>query len=555
MAARIELYAPDKQAEWVKRPNNTSRMLRARIAAGRKQKGNWFMSRDSVTSAPDAGAKKAQFGDLRGWIDALRKEGELHQIDAEVDWDCELGTITRRAFGNGDGPALLFSNIKDYNKNTTRCSSVFTGGLSNYSRVAMMFGLPKDAPITELVRAARKAYASRVPPVKVKTGPVKENIVKGDDINLFDFPVPKWHRLDGGRYINTMQGSVTRDPVSGRMNVGIYRGMIGKKDTIPVLLWRPQNWGQDMQKYADRHEEMPVAFVYGWEPSLPFCASSPIPPDVSEYDVMGAIRGAPVELVDCETVPLQVPATAEIVIEGWISSDPATFEMEGPFGEYTGYFGGDQAPKHKVRVTCITHRNNPVLRGTLEGTMPKMLNENSIMSSVQRAALAWNILERSGVPGVTDVHCPAANNGTTLMIQLRQTYRGQAKQAAAAIWGSNAAHLRYKHVWVVDEDIDIHDYGAIDWAFAYRVNAAEDDIVFYPGNFGSALDPSTRLKYRNTALYGTGKWTRVLIDATVNLDFEPEANYGGDRYPAMVKPDKQDWDLVDKRWKDYGFKK
>ena len=116
----------------------------------------------------------------------------------------------------------------------------------------MMFGLPKDASITELVKAARKAFASRVPPVTVKTGPVKENILKGDDINLYDFPVPKWHRLDGGRYINTMQGSVTRDPVSGRMNVGIYRGMIGQKDTIPVLLWRPQNWGQDMQKYADK---------------------------------------------------------------------------------------------------------------------------------------------------------------------------------------------------------------------------------------------------------------------------------------------------------------
>ena len=135
-----------------------------------------------------------QFGDMRGWIEALRKEGELHQIDTEVDWDCELGTITRRAFGNGDGPALLFSNIKDYNKNATRCSAMFTGGLSNYSRVAMMFGLPKDASITDLVKTARKAYASRVPPVVVKTGPVKENILKGDDINLFDFPVPRWHR-------------------------------------------------------------------------------------------------------------------------------------------------------------------------------------------------------------------------------------------------------------------------------------------------------------------------------------------------------------------------
>jgi 4-hydroxy-3-polyprenylbenzoate decarboxylase len=492
-----------------------------------------------------------EFRDLRGWIDCLRREGELHEVDAEVDWDCELGAVTRRVFGNGDGPALLFNRIKGYTDG--RCTKLFTGGLSKYSRLALMFGLPKDAPITDLVKAARRAFAGRVAPVVVPTGPVKENIITGDAINLFDFPVPRWHRRDGGRYINTMQGTVTRDPVSGRLNVGIYRGMIGQKNTIPVLLWKPQNWGQDFQKYSGKGEGMPVAFIYGWEPCLPFCASSPIPPDISEYEVMGALRGAPVELVECETVPLMVPASAEMVIEGYISPDPSTFEMEGPFGEYTGYYGGDQSLKHRVKVTCITHRNNPIFRGTLEGTMPKMLSENAIMSSVQRAALAWNVLERAGVPGVTDVHCPPANNGTTLIIQLHQTYRGQAKQAAAAIWGSSAAHLRYKNIWVVDEDIDIHDYGALDWAFAYRVNAAEDDIVFFPGTFGSAIDPSTRLKYRNTNLYGTGKWCRVLIDATINLDFDPEEKYGGERYPPSVKPMPQDWDLVDRRWREYGF--
>jgi 4-hydroxy-3-polyprenylbenzoate decarboxylase len=115
--------------------------------------------------------------------------------------------------------------------------------------------------------------------------------------------------------------------------------------------------------------------------------------------------------------------------------------------------------------------------------------------------------------------------------------------------------LRYKHIWVVNDDIDIHDYGAIDWAFAYRVNAAEDDIVFFPGTFGSALDPSTRLKFRDTNIYGTGKWSRVLIDATINLDFEPEANYDGDRYPPMVRPDERDWEHVERRWHEYGFKR
>ncbi len=494
------------------------------------------------------------FGGLRGWIDHLRQQGELMTIDAEVNWDRELGTIARKAFGNGDGPALLFRNIKDYNGENSRCSEFFTGSFSNYRRIAMMYGLSPDAKVTELVQMSRKTNAESIEPVVVKTGPVKENIIKGDDINLFDFPVPIWHADDGGRYINTFQCTVTKDPETGHTNVGLYRGMIGQKDTIPVLLWRPQNWGQHFEKWKAKGTDMPVAFIYGHEPALDFCAGSPIPADMCEYNVAGAIMGEPIELVDCETVPLQVPASAEIVVEGYISNDPDTFEMEGPFGEYTGYFGGDRGLKHKVKVTCITHRNKPIMRGTLEGTMPKMLNENSVMSSIQRAGLAWNILERAGVPGVTDVHAPAANNGTTLYIQLNQTYRGQAKQAACAIWGSSAAHVRYKHIMVVDKDIDIYDPGSLEWAYAYRVNAAEDDVVFFPGTFGSALDPSTRLHLRDTNMYGTGKWCRILIDATVNLDFPPEENYDGKRYPQDVNPHPEDWELVNSRWEEYGFK-
>ena len=494
------------------------------------------------------------FDDLRGWIEALRLEGELQEIEVEVDWDCELGTIARKTFGNGDGPALLFNSVKGYGPGDDVWSrKVFTGGLSNYRRVAMALGLPKDAPVRDMVMATRHYLGQRVAPVEVGSGKVKENVVAGDDIDVYKVPVPRWHREDGGRYINTYQATVTMDPDTGQHNLGIYRGMLGQRDTIPVLLWRAQNWGVHFQKWADRGMKMPVAHVYGFEPCLPFCASAPIPTGVSEYEVMGAIRGRPMELVKCETSDLMVPADCEMVIEGFIDPDPATFEMEGPFGEYTGYFGGDQGPKHVTKVTCVTYRDGSIHRGTLEGTLPKMLNENSITSSVQRAGVAWNVLERAGVPGITDVHCPPANNGTTLMIQMHQTYRGQAKQAAAAIWGSNSAHLRYKNVWVVDEDIDIHDYGALDWAFAYRVNAAEDDIVFFPATFGSLLDPSTRLPQRDPLKYGTGKWTRVLIDATVNLDFDAEVQYGGDRYPLSVRPNEEDMELVTSRWKEYGF--
>ncbi|MEE2760937.1 MAG: UbiD family decarboxylase [Pseudomonadota bacterium] len=497
------------------------------------------------------------FGDLRGWIDALRIEDEIHEVKAGVSWDCELGTIARRAFGNGDGPALLFDNISGYGPNDdVWCRKVFTGGMSNYSRVAMALGLPKDASIRDLVQATRYYLDQRVEPVKVDKGKIKENIYLNEDVDLYKIPVPRWHREDGGRYINTYQATITMDPDTGVHNVGLYRGMLGqKKNTLPVLLWRAQHWGVHFEKWRQKGMKMPVAHVYGWEPSMSFCASAPVPTGVCEFDVMGAIRGEPVPLVKCETNDLWIPADAEMVVEGFIDDDPATFEMEGPFGEYTGYFGGDQGPKHVTQVTCVTHRNDPIHRGTLEGTLPKMLNENSVTSSIQRAGIAWNVLERAGVPGITDVHCPAANNGTTLMIQIHQTYRGQAKQAAAAIWGSNSAHLRYKNIWVVDEDIDIHDYGALDWALAYRVNAAEDDIVFFPSTFGSLLDPSTRLSDRDPMLYGTGKWTRMLIDATVNMDFDPEEQYSGNRYPPMVIPHDEDWEKVDQRWEEYGFKR
>ena len=491
------------------------------------------------------------YGDLRGWIDALRREGELQEIDGQVDWDTELGTITRMLQGQGDGPAVLFSNIKDYNGPDARSSQLFAGGQGSYSRLAMMFGLPRDTAPRDLVKICRTLFTERIAPVVVKDGPVKANIVTGEAIDLNDFPVPKWNRRDGGRYVLTYAGCVTKDPETQVHNVGIYRGMVAAKNRIPVLLWRAQHWGGHLTKYEG--EEMPVAYVIGWEPSLGFTAGAPVPRGICEYDVMGAIRGEPVELVECETVPLMVPASAEIVIEGYISPDPATFTEEGPYAEFTGYYATDRTPKHTTRVTCITHRDRPIFRGTIEGTLPGSFAENGVMSSIQRSATAWNALDAAGVPGVTDVWGPPVHSGVNLNVQMRQSYRGQAKQAAAALWGNSAAHVRYKHVTVVDEDIDIHDYAAVDWAVAYRVNAGEDDIVVYPATFGAGLDPSTRRRDVNPQLFGTGKWNRVLIDATINLDYEPEPGWEGRRYPPTVEPSPEDRAAVIARWRELGL--
>jgi 4-hydroxy-3-polyprenylbenzoate decarboxylase len=229
--------------------------------------------------------------------------------------------------------------------------------------------------------------------------------------------------------------------------------------------------------------------------------------------------------------------------------------MEGPYAEFTGYLAGDRSPKPTIRVTAITHRNDPILRGTIEGSMPGSYSENAVCSSIMRAATAWNVLDRAGVPGITDVWCPPVQAGINLLIRMKQSYRGQAKQAANAIWGSSAAHVRYKHITVVDDDIDIHDYAAVDWAVAYRVNAGEDDIVIMPSTFGAGLDPSTRRRDRNPDLFGTGKWNRVLIDATINLDYDPDPELGGARFPPTVWPEKGDIEKAYARWTELGLGK
>jgi len=493
---------------------------------------------------------------MRGWLQALQAAGELRNIDAEVDWNIELGTIARLAQGAGTGPALMFNNIKGYNSPTSRCRRVFTGGLSSYRRIALMLGLPTDTHPRELVKLGRTMMSGSIAPRIVKDGPVKQNVITGKDVDVAELPVPYWNRLDGGRYILTYGGVVTKDPETGVMNVGVYRGMIGGRDRIPILMWRAQHIGHHVTAWQQGGQaEMPIAVAIGWEPTLEFVAGGPVPKGVCEYDVAGGLRGEPIDLVKCETVDLYVPASAEIVIEGYLGLDPATYQMEGPFAEFTGYFAGDRVPKPTIRVTAITHRNDPVFRGTIEGALPGSYSENAMTSSIMRAGAAWNVLDRAGVPGVTDVWCPPVQAGINLLVRMQQSYRGQAKQAANAIWGSSAAHVRYKHITVVDDDIDIHDYAAVDWAIAYRVNAGEDDIVIMPATFGMGLDPSTRRRDRNPALFGTGKWNRVLIDATMNLDYDPDPEFDGARFPPLAWPDEKDAEAAYARFAELGLDK
>ena len=489
------------------------------------------------------------FADLRTWLDQFEAAGELKRIQAQVNWDREIGTIARRSFTT-KGPTLLFENIKDHQN--TRCKRLATALLHKRTRFAMVLGAEPNATVRELVQYVRRKNQELIPPVVVESGPVKENIVKGKDVDLHQFPTPIWHHLDGGRYILTFAGIVTRDPVTGILNMGVYRGMLGQRNTIPMLIIPGQHGGQTFTKYKQKKQPMPIAAVIGYDPIMDFIAGSPVPSGICEYDVMGAYRGEPLKLVKCETNDLLVPAGAEIVFEGIVDPDPKTFENEGGFGEYTGHNSDVPTLRPVLKVECITHRNDPILRGTQEGNLPGSSNENSMMSSIQRAAIAWNILEQQGVPGVANVHVHPVTNGTNICVAINKRFQGHAKQVAAALWGSGAAQWRYKNVVVVDDDIDVSDYEQIDWAIAYRVNAGKDDIVVFPGSFGSSADPSTPLEERNVAKLGSGIWNRVLIDATRTWMYDPKPEWGG-RFPPLVHPTPEDEALVDSRWKEYGW--
>ncbi|MCL2713907.1 MAG: UbiD family decarboxylase [Alphaproteobacteria bacterium] len=494
--------------------------------------------------------KDSEKPSLRQWLAQLERHGQLRRIKAEVDWDEEIAAIARVNLALS-GPGLLFETIKGYREG--RCGRFLTTALANRTQVCLLVGLPPDAPDRRIVRHLKDTYRRRIPPATVTGGPVKENILHGDAINLLEFPVPKWHRLDGGRFIDTFCGVITRDPDSAQLNVGLYRGQVLGPRRIGKLIVPTQHWGTHFAQHRASMKPMEVAIVYGWHDVLPFCAGSFFPKTVCEYDMMGAILGQSVELVKCETSELLVPASAEIVVEGTISPDPATFADEGPFAEYPGYAGGTASPKPVVEVSCLTHRHDPILRGTLEGARPGFPTEDSPICAYSWSAIAWNMLEDAGVGGVTDVWMPPVSTGTNIVVQIQKRYRGHAQQVAAALWGTGAAQWVFKNVMVVEEDIDIRDPVALDWAFAFRVNAAEGQVSTFGPTFGSVLDPSTPRHQADGRKYGTGNWTRLLIDATRNWEFEPNPAWGGRRFPPINTLDPALEEQICRRWQEYGI--
>ena len=480
--------------------------------------------------------------DLREWISVLEKEGELARVKTEVDWDLEIGGVLRETMDR-KGPALLFENIKDYKD--TICTKLFCGSLATLTRIALMLGLAKDTPYKELIQIWRERVKKPVKPVVVATGPCKENILKGDDVDLFQFPAPHWEKLDGGRYIGTFHGVITKDPDTGWENAGVYRQVIHDKNSTSMSVAQGQHIWMHWRKYRRKGQNLPLAVAIGWAPVLPAIGAASVPDGVDEWDIMGALRQEPVELVKCETVDLRVPASAEIVLEGKVITDVKTFKNDGPFGEFTGHYGLPSM-RPVFKVNCITFRNDPILQGTMTG-LPIL--EDHQIAAVGHSAMVWNMLEERML-GITGVNCDPSTGYTNTIVQIDNSYYGQVQQAAANIWGSKFTIDLGKNIIVCDTDVDIWDLNRVFWALAYRVDPTRD-IIQYPGMI-HALDPIAHIKDRLSA--GGNKGTRLLIDATKSIDRPRADEYGGGRFALVAYPDDDTMNRVRKNWDKYGIK-
>jgi UbiD family decarboxylase len=482
------------------------------------------------------------YRDLREWIQKLEEAGELKRVGAEVDWNLEIGGILREICDRS-GPALLFENIKDHKK--TLSTKLFTASLGTFPRVALMLGLPQETPYRDLIKIWRERVRKPVKPVVLDKGACKENILKGKDVDLFQFPTPHWHKLDGGRYIGTFHGVVTKDPETNWENVGTYRQVVHDKNSTSMSVAQGQHIWIHWRKYRRKGKNLPLAVAIGWDPILPAVAASPVPMGVDEWDIMGGLRQEPVELVKCETVDLRVPASSEIVLEGEVITDVSTFKNDGPFAEYPGYYGTtSQRPVFKVH--CITFRNNPILQGTITG---KPITEDHRVASVSHSALLWDLLDER-MPGITGVNNDPSTAYANVIVSIDNSYYGQVQQVAANIWGWMGSHQIGKNIIVCDSDINIYDLNEVFWAIAYRVDPKRD-ILQFP-HWIHALDP---IVHPDEKVLGPGgnMGTKLLIDATKPIEKPRSDKLFGEKFAVVAYPDENTMKLVRRKWKEYGI--
>ena len=424
--------------------------------------------------------------DLRTWIAQIEGAGELQRVNG-AHWNLEIGAISEINYRRKPSAALLFDDIVGY----PRGYRVLTGTLSNARRMAMTLGVGDDLDTARLVAALRgkplqwEATSPRFEPEVVDSGPIFENVVPGRDVDLTRFPAPLWHEHDGGRYIGTGVAVVTSDPDTGRINVGAYRMMIQEDGRSATINAEAGKQGRaQYERWFAKQGKAPVLASFGHHPLLLMVAGTEVPNTISEYAYAGAMIGQKLSVARGQVTGLPMPASAEIVVEGWIRPDRML--KEGPFGEWTGYYSGSLRPVPTIDIERLYFRNDPIILGAPPGKPP---NDYSYMRALLKSAMIQDELVKGGVRDVRGVWAHETGGGRLLIVvSITQRYCGHSRQAGYLTAQCQAAAYMNRFVIVVDDDVDPMNLEEVMWAVSTRCEPS-DDIEIMRKSWGSKVDP------------------------------------------------------------------
>jgi 4-hydroxy-3-polyprenylbenzoate decarboxylase len=445
-------------------------------------------------------------------------------------WDLELSTLTEIINQRSKSrPAILFDRIKDYPPGYRVAANL----VSSTERLALTLGLDAGLSDMDFIQAWRR-QVKKIAPLSaetVATGPLFENVQKGKDIDVLKFPVPRWHELDGGRYIGTDDLVITRDPEEGWVNVGTYRIMVQGSDRLALHMSPGKHGRVHKDKYHAQGKPMPVAVSFGHHPVNFVVASTDVPNRVNEYDYAGGILGKPLQVVKGPITGLPIPADAEIAVEGEVAVQDVM--PEGPFGEWTGYYASNQPAVPVIQVKAVYFRNDPILCGF---PLLKPSSGDNLHFSLMRSALIWNSLDEAGVPDVKGVWCHPSGGRFLTVLSIKQRYPGHARQAGMIASQCRSGAYLGRYVVVVDDDVDITDSEEFLWVLSSRSDPAQS-IEIVRRAWSGPLDP--RIPRDEV-----GHSSRAIIDATRPYEWR-------DKFPKSSGASRELKDKVAARWRTF----
>lgn len=482
--------------------------------------------------------------DLRDFIKRLEQRGQLRRISALVDSDLEIAEIANRMLQRG-GPALLFENVKGTD------APVAVNLLGTVQRVCWAMNVETPAELETLGQKLALLYQPR-PPKKLsqaidfgkvlfdvlKAKPSRDLlpachqvVLKDASVDLNQIPMLRVYPGDAGKVL-TLGLMITKDPESKIPNVGVYRLQLQTPNAMTVQWLSVRGATRHLRKAAERGQKLEVAIALGVDPLIIMAAATPLPIDLSEWLFAGIYGGQGVHLTKCKTLDLEVPADAEMILEGTIT--PGETGVDGPAGDHMGYYGGVNETAPLIRFHCITHRKNPIYLTTFSGRPPK---EDAMMAIALNRI--YTPILRQQIPEIIDFFLPMeALSYKAAVLSIDKTYPGHARRAALAFWSALPQFTYTKFVIVVDKDINIRDPRAVVWAITSKVDPARD-VFILPHNPFDSLDFAT-------AQPGLG--SKMGIDATTKIYPETDRTWND---PLI--PDPKTAAIVDRRWAEYGL--